>query len=480
METLILPNGSTIASGVSGEIAIVSVRWTQHRNPGSKLTLGAVCCSTLEMELFSPAKPDISRGDRLVYQENGVTRKVFYCDALQRISQSRWRLTARDGMTRFQRELGDFWAGRSDDTVLSLLLALCQHCGVTTSIKTLPGGDLPVPVIPEYTGWQLLQLIGQAAGRFFYMDRNENLCAGWYDDVEIVDNYLSLTCGEDYTAPVQQVLLRQDKNDVGAVYPEGELGPNTLIIQGNPILRGDRQDVAMRLQKQLAHFSLKPFTCTLLPGREAAPGCYVDFLDLDGVRHMGAIMQWEKKDGICTIKGLGSSDTSADPDLTGVDAQLLGILRTAKGIALSQQDLQGNVAKVQLALSGVDSRITQVEDTGDALITQVSRLNQTSDRLQLSLTQVTQELGDRQELAKVTEHFIFDTDGLTIQNSATGMGILVSENQVAFTGGDDPTTLIRPDNMETARLSVGKRLDLGNFSFIPRTDGNLSFRYTGE
>lgn len=478
METLILPDGSTIASGVTGETAIVSVRWTQHRNPGSKLTLGAVCCKTLELELFSPVKPAISRGDRLVYQEDGMTRGVFYCNDLSRISQSRWQLTARDGMTRFQRELGDFWENRSEDTVLSLLLALCQHCGVTTKLKTLPGGDLPVPVIPEYTGWQLLQLMGQAAGRFFYMDRNENLCAGWYDDVETVNNYLSLTCDEDYTDPVQQVLLRQDKNDVGAVYPEGEIGPNTLVIQGNPILQGDRQDVAMRLQKQLAYFSLKPFSCTLLPGREAAPGCYVDFLDLDGVRHMGAIMQWEKKDGICTIRGIGGKKTD-DPDLTAVQAQLLGILRTAKGIALSQQDLQGNVAKVQLALSGVDSRVTKVEDSGDTLTTEVSRLSQTSDKLQLSLTQVTQELGDRQELSKVTEHFIFDAAGLTIQNSATGMGILVSENQVAFTGGEKSTTLIRPDNMETARLTVGKRLDLGGFSFIPRTDGNLSFRYTG-
>ena len=85
---------------------------------------------------------------------------------------------------------------------------------------------------------------------------------------------------------------------------------------------------------------------------------------------------------------------------------------------------------------------------------------------------------DREEFTQVTEHFRFDADGMTIQNSATGMGIRVSEEQVLFLGGEDPTTAIYPDAMQTTRLSVAQRLDVGDFSFLPRTNGNLSFRYT--
>ena len=79
----------------------------------------------------------------------------------------------------------------------------------------------------------------------------------------------------------------------------------------------------------------------------------------------------------------------------------------------------------------------------------------------------------------IDEHFRFAEDGLTIANSGTGMGIGVSEKRVVFTGGKDPTTVITPNAMETTNLTVGTRLDVGNFSLIPRTNGNLSLRYTG-
>jgi hypothetical protein len=47
MEQLILPDGKCIASGVWGEPAMVSVRWTQNRNEKGDLTLGYVACATL-------------------------------------------------------------------------------------------------------------------------------------------------------------------------------------------------------------------------------------------------------------------------------------------------------------------------------------------------------------------------------------------------------------------------------------------------
>ena len=68
---------------------------------------------------------------------------------------------------------------------------------------------------------------------------------------------------------------------------------------------------------------------------------------------------------------------------------------------------------------------------------------------------------------------------MTITNSGTGMGIGVSEQRVIFTGGDDPTTVILPNAMETTNLHVGSSLKLGSFTFFPRANGNLSLRFTG-
>lgn len=485
MEQLILPDGTRIASGVWGEPAILSVRWTQNRNEGSGLGLGYVACASLEIELFSVKKPDIPPETRLIYQEYDVDRGVFYCQSITRKSQNRWVLKALDGMHRFYREINDFWENRTDDTVFTLLLGLCRHCGVTTQLTALPGGDTPVPRLAGYSAKQILHFLGQVAGRYFYMDGEENLCAGWYDQRHSIRDYAHLTCAGFTTAPVERVWLRRTKTDIGCAYPQGEEEKNTLILQGNPIFSEDSREAAERIFRQFSTFSHTPFTCVLLPGQEVSPGSLVEYFDHDGARHIGAVMQWEKQNGILTVRGIGSyslQSVEAFRELTleEMEGQVLEISRTAQGLSVSHTDLLGNVGAMQLSLAGLGSQVTALTQNAESLTTHTTELRQTAQGLSLQVSQLTGSLEDktdREEFSQVTEHFQFDADGLTIQNSATGMGIRVSEEQVAFLGDDD--TVIRPDNMETARLTIGKRLDLGNFSFLPRTGGNLSFRYTG-
>ena len=87
---------------------------------------------------------------------------------------------------------------------------------------------------------------------------------------------------------------------------------------------------------------------------------------------------------------------------------------------------------------------------------------------------------DKEQVEELTEHFRFGSDGLTISNSVTGMGIGISEQQVAFHGGDSPTTVITPNAMQTTNLHIDTRLDIGGFSLLPRSNHNLSLRYTAQ
>lgn len=124
----------------------------------------------------------------------------------------------------------------------------------------------------------------------------------------------------------------------------------------------------------------------------------------------------------------------------------------------------------------------QTEMQGKATVQQLTEVQTTADGLRVSVSEVQtiiDEKADRSEVTEITEVFVTGSDGLTIANSSTGMGIGISEKQVQFTGGADPTTVITPNEMETTNFRVGERMDLGEFSFLPRTNGNLSFRYTG-
>lgn len=154
-------------------------------------------------------------------------------------------------------------------------------------------------------------------------------------------------------------------------------------------------------------------------------------------------------------------------------------INTAQAVQASEKTLS---SIIQQNADGILSRVTATEQSVKGIDTRATALEQTSKGLELSVVEVREGLDEKANRAtvdEVTEHFLFTEDGLTIFNSATGMGINVSEQQVSFTGGKDPTTVITPNEMETTNLRVGTRLDLGDFSFLPRTNGNLSFRYTG-
>ena len=137
---------------------------------------------------------------------------------------------------------------------------------------------------------------------------------------------------------------------------------------------------------------------------------------------------------------------------------------------------------IQQASDTIAARVSSVEETARETQGQMASLELKADGLDMAVSDVRKQVDEKADKVSVqefTEHFHFGEDGLTISNSATGMGINVSETQVAFTGGADPTTVITPTEMQTTNLRVGERLDLGNFALLPRTNGNLSMRWTG-
>ena len=123
----------------------------------------------------------------------------------------------------------------------------------------------------------------------------------------------------------------------------------------------------------------------------------------------------------------------------------------------------------------------RIKDCFSGILEAETRHHLSTGGLSLSITELRSQAetkADKAQVTELTEHFLFGANGMTISNSATGMGININERQVVFLGGNDPTTVITPNAMQTTSLDVETRLDVGGFSLIPRTNRNLSLRYT--
>jgi len=478
--------------------AIGSLSITWQVNDSQDISLGSACAAMLEATLFEES--EITPGTELTCLEDGKALGIFRCEQPRRTGSKRLSITAYDRMVLFDREVSAWLETRPFPTTARQLLSdLCAHCGVEFGGEALPELSVERFSQPGITGRQLLQYLGQGAGRFFSVNAAGILESRWYTPTELIlgedipISMGSLICTDYVTAPISRVLIRSTASEVGTVWPDGSADTaNTYILQGNPLLppSADRLAVAKRLWQQLRDYTCTPFSCTLLSGGEIAPGQIVSFLDAAGQRHTAPVMRLTLQNGRRTVSATGSATLQSTTAfnrlaLDSLPGRMLAVERTAEGLKAENTDIRGKATALALTVEGITARVSAAEETAGsyAAKSQLSVLEQRAEGLSLQVTQLqsrTDAKADKEMLAEVTEHFRFGADGMTITNSATGMGIHISEEEVAFTGGSASTTVITPNAMETTNLDVATRLSIGRFALIPRTNGNLSLRYTAK
>ena len=312
------------------------------------------------------------------------------------------------------------------------------------------------------------------------------------EDPEQLWYYQGALRREDYqVAPVEQVQLRQDEKDVGILYPGDTPLANTYTITGNGLLTAssaqELMPIAQTLYRQLQGFSYTPCKVTVPEDHRITPGTILQVTDLTGHSFRTLVMTKTTSGHRDTVESTGSavrslSEVTATQRLQALSGKVLHLRLDVDGLQAENADARGNLASLQMDVGGITSRVQAIEETEEALKSTATTLTQRADGVELSLTAMAESLGDKADKTAVTEiekRFLIRADGLTIQNAVSGMGVGISEERIVFTGGNNPTTVVRPNAMETTNLRVGTRLDLGAFSFFPRSNRNLSFRYTG-
>ena len=166
-------------------------------------------------------------------------------------------------------------------------------------------------------------------------------------------------------------------------------------------------------------------------------------------------------------------------DLKALNGRMLELQWGLNGVHSELSQLENGKAQlsaISQQLSSISAQVSQLTTHADRTREELARMQLGSDGLELQVTAVERDLLDAdRRLSELTQRFRFDAQGLTISDSASGMAIRVSQQEIAFTG----TTVITPDAMDTTNLQVRRGLTLGSFLLIPRSNGNLSFRWIG-
>ena len=509
-DLFVLPNGKEIHSGHGQTPAFTSVTYTQMVNDATDLEYGAACAGMIEAALLDTSGAfSMSAGDELAYYsvaEDGARtlQGYFTLEKPTKPSANTCKFTAYDRMIRFDKDLSMWLASLTEwpYTMGNFLTLVCAQCGVELAdgVQLINGDFQILRFIQQVTGRQLIKWIACANAAFAAITPEGKLTFSTYTDVgDLGLAVKSLKLADYTTAPIERVVVKQHEDDVGVAWPQNSEG-ETYTILGNPLLAtlatADLVEYVKSIADLVVGMSYTPAEAQFFdPDGKCKPGTYITITDRYGKKHRTAVFSVKHSGSTSTVKSTGNPSRDSAGAVNGKDAVKVLQGRVAK-IRVDLEEVSSDLSKttievgsvkneqsgIKQTVGGIETRVSNTEETVDGLQSKYTEISQRTDGLDLSVTTIKEEVGekaDQSEVTEITERFRFEADGLTITNSGTGMGIGVSEKRVVFTGGKDPTTVITPNAMETTNLTVGTRLDVGNFSLIPRTNGNLSLRCTG-
>lgn len=242
---IVLPDGTRISSGADAERSIKSCTLTECVNSGTELTLGSACCFCLEAQILTKGvKPGLNTGDLIkLYkaddQGNEVKIGTFRLDAPSKKSDNIYKITAYDRIANLDKDL-TAWLKSLPGWPYELepfADMVCYACGLPYLRSDIPNADFPVHQFFKsgVTGRQLMQWIGEIAGRFCHATAEGEITFGWYTSSGLTvrstgERYYfggALTYDDYEVAPIDAVQLRLADGDNGALWPEIETGTVT-------------------------------------------------------------------------------------------------------------------------------------------------------------------------------------------------------------------------------------------------------------
>ena len=137
----------------------------------------------------------------------------------------------------------------------------------------------------------------------------------------------------------------------------------------------------------------------------------------------------------------------------------------------------------QSILSSVSERYTTLTSTAE-LIQQLSTIaTQTSSNYTWTVNQIndlktntTSSAGElAQQLQSIMTYMAFDANGLTIGKTGNPMKLKISNDKVSFLQNDNEIAYFSSNRLYVKSGEFLTNMKLGNFEFVPQTNGNLSF-----
>ena len=146
-------------------------------------------------------------------------------------------------------------------------------------------------------------------------------------------------------------------------------------------------------------------------------------------------------------------------------------------------DTNSNLASTVSAVEQIISREAELEVTVEGITSEVSRISDLEGQIQEVQSSVTQSADALRaefsttvdEVETLTGYVQADANGLHVGRVGDASTVDIANNRISFNNDGSEVAYVASQKMHIKNVEVEERLDLGNFAFVPRANGNLSF-----
>ena len=451
---LVLDDGTEISAGKVGHNAIRALTCTETVSSTTDLCPGAACASKLEITIWVEPGSDlvITSGTRLAHYREDMSGMRSLCGTYWAVKPTRqtrntYKIYAYDVVSKLDGIQSTWLRSIQEQFPMSLWAfaqLVAQRCSLTISNTALPrNGDYQVQAFyaDNLTGRQLLSWVAEASGTFLRATPDGKLEFAWYTpdshDTGIMAGdqgvraivrlsgdvlrtsqdemyrigisgrfyYQSSLTYEDYqTEKIDKVQIKQTDDDVGVIYPPDETGTNALVISGNLLLTTSTaetlQPVAQSLYGLMADVTYTPCEIEIQDDGQTHAGDIVEVTDSRGNSFTAYIMEAVSSGGRLklTCTGNASRDGTAavnEQSYTNLQGRVLEISANVDGLKITNRDLQGSLASLELTVDGIETNVQkQIDDLTDYVDTETGQIKDeaVNEAVQQAVQQVDQSL----------------------------------------------------------------------------------------
>ena len=480
---IVLPDGTEIFSGEGTVNALQSVTVTQQVNAGAELTLGSACANMLEATLITPdCGLTITPGAELTLykvDDQGTRRKVglFTAEKPTRPSANRYKITAYDRVSWLDRDLSDWLESLSGwpYSLMEFARMVCAACNLTLVNEVIPNGDWQIPKFSArgITGRLLMQWAGQACGRFVRATADGEIEFAWYTPRNItltLNGELPVLASQaaDYeTVPIDKVQIQLTEKDIGAIYGTGS---NTYRITGNYLLTTEDteslQAVAREIYNILREVTYTPCKVKIPANTKITPGDIVSVTDRNGRTVCIYVMKKVQAGPLETLECTGSirrdSVTAVNNmKLSSLSGSVLELQMSMEGIWAENRRADGRTSSLEMTVADIRTEVSQNNADITGISSRMTEVEQTAEGLSVQVQNVQ---NDGVSKVSTTTGYTFDETGMSVQKKGGEIKTLISEDGMQVFKNGNVVLTANSEGVNAADLHASTYLAVGGRS----------------